>query len=86
MTQPAQEPAADDLETSVDDIIAACEGDARAAVRVLLVALHHCQTELEKRDEEIAQLARDISRGYSRGRWEDFLTRAEVPIPYKPDE
>ncbi|MGJ4855473.1 hypothetical protein ACN6KF_001419 [Labrys sp. La1] len=86
MTQPAPEPATNDLETSVDDAIVACDGDARAAVRVLLVALDHCQTELEQRNEEIAQLARDISRGYSRGRWEDLLTRAEVPIPYKPDD
>lgn len=86
MTKPASEPVSNDLETSVDDAIAACEGDARAAVRVLLVALHHCQTELERRDEEIERLARDISRGYSRGRWEDLLTRAEEPIPYKPDD
>jgi hypothetical protein len=69
MTTPAQEPAPDDLETSVDDAIAACEGDARAAVRALLVALHHCQAELEQRNKEIARLTRDISRGYSRGRY-----------------
>ncbi|WP_454813739.1 hypothetical protein [Labrys neptuniae] len=86
MTQPAPEPATNDLETSVDGAIAACDGDARAAVRVLLVALDHCQTELEQRNEEIARLARNISRGYSRGRWEDLLIRAEVPIPYKPDD
>ncbi|MFC2248564.1 hypothetical protein ACETRX_02950 [Labrys portucalensis] len=86
MTRPAQEPADDDLETSVDDAIAACEGDARAAVRALLVAMHHCQIELEERNEQIAQLARDLSRGYSRGRWEDLLTRAEVAIPYKPED
>ncbi|MFC2248702.1 hypothetical protein ACETRX_03670 [Labrys portucalensis] len=86
MTQPASEPVDDDLETSVDDAIAACEGNARAAIRVLLVALHYCQTELEQRNNEIAQLAQDISRGYSRGRWEDLLTRADVPIPYKPGD
>lgn len=86
MTKPAQEPAPDDLETSVDDAIAACDGDARAAVRVLLVALGHCQAELEQRNEEIVQLARDLSRGYSRGRWEDLVTRADVPIAYKPDD
>jgi hypothetical protein len=86
MTQPASEPVDDDLEISVDDAIAACEGDARAAIRVLLVALHHCQTELEQRNVEIAQLAQDISRGYSRGRWEDLLTRAEAPIPYTPGD
>lgn len=68
MTRPAFEPAADDLETSVDDAIAACEGDARAAVRALLGALDHCRAELEQRNEQIARLARDISRGYSRGR------------------
>lgn len=68
MTKPAQEPAPDDLETCADDAIAACEGDARAAVRALLVALDHCRAELEERNEQIARLARDISRGYSRGR------------------
>lgn len=86
MTRPAQEPVDDDLETSVDDAIAACEGDARAAVRALLVALRHCQTELERRDEEIERLARDISRGYSRGRWEDLATRADGQMPYKSDD
>lgn len=68
MMTPAQQPAPEDLEASVDNAIAACEGDARAAVRALLVALDHCRTELEERNEQIAQLARDISRGYSRGR------------------
>lgn len=86
MTRPASEPVDDDLETSVDDAIAACEGDARAAVRALLVALHHCQAELEQRNDEIARLARDISRGYSRGRWEGLLTDGDVTISDKSDD
>lgn len=73
MTRPAQEPAPEELETSVDDAIAACNGDARAAVRVLLVTVFHQQTELDELKAEIADLAVDISRGYSRGRRDKYL-------------
>jgi hypothetical protein len=85
MTRPASEPAPDELETSLDDAIAACGGDARAAVRVLLVTVDHLQTEIAARDAKMARLVLDLSKGYSRGKWEHLLERAEVPIPYKPD-
>jgi len=78
MSRPAQEPAPEDLETSVDDAIAACDGDARAAVRVLLVTVFHQQTELNALSAEIAGLAVDISRGYSRGRRQRYLMRTKV--------
>jgi hypothetical protein len=52
MKRPATEPARDDLESSVDGAIAACGGDARAAVRVLLVTVHQLQAELNERDAE----------------------------------
>ncbi|GLS22030.1 hypothetical protein GCM10007874_50470 [Labrys miyagiensis] len=63
MTQPAQEPAPADLENMTDEAIAACDGDARAAVRVLLLAIHHQQAEINDLAAEIARLAVDVSRG-----------------------
>lgn len=58
-------PAADgevvpDLESSVDEVIAICGGDIRAAVRALLVANAHLERELE-----LTRVA--VSSGFSRG-------------------
>lgn len=50
--------------------IAACGGDARAAVEALLVLVDHLKAELAERDDEIAALATRVSRGYARGRSE----------------
>ena len=75
-----------DLEATADDAIAACDGDARATVKVLLVTLDHAQSELVARDAEMAKLLVDVSRGYARGRWEWLLERAEEPIPDTPEE
>jgi hypothetical protein len=49
---------ADDLEAAVDSVIAAC-GDARAAVRTLLVANAFLTEELER-------VSAAVSRGYAR--------------------
>ena len=49
------------LEHGVDEAIAACDGDARAAVRALLVII-----ELLEREQET--LATMVSKGYARGR------------------
>ncbi|GLS20160.1 hypothetical protein GCM10007874_31770 [Labrys miyagiensis] len=84
MAKPAQEPAPADLENMTDEAIAACDGDARAAVRVLLLAMHHQQTEINDLAAEIARLAVDVSRGYSRGRRERYLTRTKVALPDGP--
>jgi hypothetical protein len=70
--------ASDGLENSVDDAIAACGGDARAAVRVLLVATNHQQAEIDELGAEIARLAAAISRGYSRGRRDRYLMRTKA--------
>jgi hypothetical protein len=79
------EPAIE-LETTVDDTIATCDGDARAAIRVLLIAVDHLQAELAARDAEMAKLLLDVSRGYSRGQWEWLLERADVSIAYMPGD
>jgi len=39
---------ADQLEAAADEAIAACGGDAREAVKALIVANHFLETELEK--------------------------------------
>jgi hypothetical protein len=54
-------PAAGDLETAADQAIAACGGDAREAVKALIVANNF----LEAR---VARLQASVSTGYARGR------------------
>ena len=48
------------LEAAADQAIAACGGDAREAVKALIVANHFLETELEK-------LRAAVSTGYARG-------------------
>jgi hypothetical protein len=55
-----QQSDADQLEAAVDQAIAACDGDAREAVKALIVANHFLETELEK-------LRAAVSSGYARG-------------------
>ena len=50
---------ADQLEAAADQAIAACGGDAREAVKALIVANHFLETELEK-------LRAAASPGYAR--------------------
>lgn len=65
MAEPATTTQPDDaalaLERATDEAIEACDGDAWAAVRALLVAN-------EALEEEIARLSTRISAGYARGR------------------
>ena len=51
----------DQLEAASDQAIATCGGDAREAVKALIVANHSLETELEK-------LRAAISTGYARGK------------------
>jgi hypothetical protein len=51
---------ADQLEAAADQVIATCDGDAREAVKALIVANHFLETELEK-------LRAAVSPGYARG-------------------
>jgi hypothetical protein len=57
-TQP--QAAADRLEEATDQAIAACGGDARDAVKALIIASEF----LESR---VAELEADVSKGYARG-------------------
>ncbi|MBP0581476.1 hypothetical protein J8I29_19260 [Labrys sp. LIt4] len=58
-----------DLDTRVDKAIAACDGDARAAVRALIILTDHLQADLAAQTEAASRLAEGISRGFMRGRW-----------------
>jgi hypothetical protein len=59
---------ADQLEAAVDQAIAACGGDAREAVKALIVANAFLETDLEK-------LKAAVSTGYARGRLFDPVPR-----------
>lgn len=64
MTQPmASGPANFDLEDAADQAIAACRGDAREALKALIVANSFLETQVE-------ELRASISAGYSRGRFD----------------
>ena len=52
---------ASDIEAAVETVIAACDGDTRAALRATLVASSYLETELDR----IAEL---VSPGFARGR------------------
>jgi hypothetical protein len=52
---------ADQLEAAADQAIAACGGDAREAVKALIVANQFLETDLEK-------LRAAVSLGYARGK------------------
>ena len=58
-TMPA-ETQSDELEARVEDAIATCDGDPRAAIRALLVAISYLEA-------EVARLAQAVSLGYVRG-------------------
>lgn len=53
--------AVHDLEAAADQVIAACGGDAREAVKALLVAVDFLEAQAD-------ELRAAVSRGYSRGR------------------
>lgn len=55
----------DELELAVDQAIAACGGDTRAAVRALIVANDFLES-------EIAALEKAVSHAYTRGRFRTY--------------
>ena len=55
----------DGLEAAVDEAIAVCDGDPRAAVRALIVANNLLES-------EIADLKRAVSHAYTRGRFRSY--------------
>ncbi len=54
---------ADRLEVATDQAIAACDGDARDAVKALIVANEFLEA-------QVAELQAAVSNGYARGRFE----------------
>ena len=71
MTNPAPEPTlvpeGDPLEAAADAAIAACDGDERAAVRALVVAMNMLTKENEGLSRELEYAWRQVSPGFSRG-------------------
>jgi hypothetical protein len=61
MTSAPRSLAAEDLESAANRAIAACGGEAREAVKVLIAAQGFLEVEVEK-------LRTAVSTGYSRGR------------------
>jgi hypothetical protein len=55
----------DELETAVDQAIAVCGGDMRAAVRALIVANNFLESEVE-------ELMKAVSHAYARGRFRTY--------------
>jgi hypothetical protein len=55
----------DELEAAVDEAIAVCDGDMRAAIRALIVANNYLES-------EISELMKAVSRAYSRGRFRAY--------------
>ena len=58
-----QPPEPDRLETATDQAIAACGGDARAAVKSLIVANEFLEA-------QVRELQAAVSNGYARGKFE----------------
>jgi hypothetical protein len=63
-------PSAGDLELAADQAIEACGGDAREAVKALIVTVDFLQT-------EVAELRAAVSAGYARGRFDHSRDRKE---------
>ena len=63
-SQPATEPN-DELETAVDQAVAACGGDARATIRALIVANEYLES-------EVGELMKAVSHAYARGRFHSY--------------
>jgi hypothetical protein len=57
--------AEDDLEAAVDQAIAACGGDLRAAIRALIVANNFLES-------EVSELMKAVSHAYARGRFQTY--------------
>ncbi len=64
---PHAQPIPDDngLEAAVDEAIAACDGDLRAAIRALIVANDYLES-------EVAELMKAVSHAYTRGRFHTY--------------
>ena len=61
------------LEAEIDEAIATCGGDVRAALRATLVANAYLETELER-------LTEAISSGFARGRMRKPAQRVKIRV------
>jgi hypothetical protein len=61
----ANVPEDDELEAEVDEAIAACDGDARATIRALIVANNFLEC-------EVSELMKAVSHAYVRGRFNSY--------------
>ncbi|MGJ5181530.1 hypothetical protein ACQR16_32820 [Bradyrhizobium oligotrophicum] len=61
----AGEPVDKGLDAAVDQAIAACGGDLRAAIRALIVANDYLET-------EVTELMKAVSHAYARGRFHSY--------------
>jgi hypothetical protein len=65
ISDPQPKAAEDDLEAAVDQAIAACDGDVRAAIRALIVANNFLES-------EVSELMKAVSHAYARGRFQSY--------------
>jgi hypothetical protein len=56
---------ADGLEAAADKAIAACDGDMRSTIRVLIVANEYLES-------EVSELMKAVSHAYVRGRFQTY--------------
>lgn len=65
-TNPKHAPTDDgELEASVDEAIAACDGDLRATIRALIIANNFLES-------EVSELMKAVSHAYARGRFHAY--------------
>jgi hypothetical protein len=62
---PQPEPDQDHIEAAADEAIAACGGDARDAVKALIVANEFLES-------EVCELMQAVSHAYARGRFKTY--------------
>ena len=61
----ANKQGADELETAIDQAIAACDGDLRPTIRALIVANNYLES-------EVSELMKAVSHAYVRGRFHTY--------------
>ena len=64
-TAPNPQGDTDRLEAAVDEAIAACGGDVRAALKAMIVANDYLET-------EVSELMKAVSKAFVRGRFETY--------------
>jgi hypothetical protein len=64
-SDPQAKIAEDDLETAIDQAIAACDGNPRATIRALIIANNFLES-------EVSELMRAVSHAYARGRFQSY--------------